>query len=186
MIPAFNLSGVLPPFDPAVGPASSASMSPYVTSMTEFVKVFSTSPERIQLIRGFLAYRDALRAAGIADGFQWVDGSFTEEIERIHGRAPADIDLVTFASRPVDSTDNAAWSDLVNRSRHLFSPAETRARYYCDAYFVDLTVLPPDKLVDRSRYWFGLFSHQRDTSLWKGMLQVQLVSDDAAALKLLP
>ncbi|WP_442891816.1 DUF6932 family protein [Dissulfurispira sp.] len=48
--------------------------------------------------------------------------------------------------------------------------------YLCDAYFVDMTS-HPGFLINQTAYWFGLFSHQRDTFLWKGMLQVSLGDD---------
>lgn len=53
-------------------------------------------------------------------------------------------------------------------------------------YPIDLDK-PPELLVDDSRYWFGLFSHQRETSLWKGMIKVpmQAQADDDSALELL-
>jgi hypothetical protein len=66
----------------------------------------------------------------------------------------------------------------------VFAPESAKEKYCCDAYFVDLTAKPL-VLVDRTRYWFGLFSHQRETSLWKGMLQVPIVSDDVAASEML-
>ncbi|WP_414651656.1 DUF6932 family protein [Hafnia paralvei] len=34
---------------------------------------------------------------GLAEGFQWVDGSFTENIELIERRTPNDVDVVTFS-----------------------------------------------------------------------------------------
>jgi hypothetical protein len=34
-------------------------------------------------------------------------------------------------------------------------------------------------------FWFGLFSHQRETALWKGIVQIELDADDAAAVALL-
>jgi hypothetical protein len=41
-------------------------------------------------------------------------------------------------------------------------------------------------VVDDTRYWLGLFSHQRDTLLWKGILKVAMADDnDGAALTLL-
>ena len=41
----------------------------------------------------------------------------------------------------------------------------------------------PAYLIDQTKYWFGLFSHQRDTFLWKGMLEIPLTDDtDVAAL----
>ena len=39
-------------------------------------------------------------------------------------------------------------------------------------------------IVDDTKYWFGLFSHQRNSSLWKGMLSISLDSDDMEAEKL--
>lgn len=55
-----------------------------------------------------------------------------------------------------------------------------------DAFFIDL-LDPPELVVDASRYFLGLFSHQRITMIWKGMLQVRLddAQDDADALELL-
>jgi hypothetical protein len=41
-----------------------------------------------------------------------------------------------------------------------------------------------ETLVLMSRYFLQLFSHQRSTYLWKGMLQVRMddIQDDSAAL----
>ncbi|MDN3617464.1 DUF6932 family protein [Vibrio gallaecicus] len=84
MIPAFEQSGVLPPF---VGdsPARRANQAPYAVSLADFVKHFSTSPERIKILIGFLEYRIALKSIGIVDGFQWIDGSFVENVELTRG-----------------------------------------------------------------------------------------------------
>ena len=59
----------------------------------------------------------------------------------------------------------------------LFDPMKTKATFGCDAYFVSLDI-PPHLLVADTMYWHGLFSHQRVTSLWKGLIQVSLASDD--------
>lgn len=67
---------------------------------------------------------------------------------------------------------------------HVFDPDAVKAAYACDAYFVDLS-LPSKFLVRLTRYWFGLFSHQRGTSVWKGLIEVPLRSDDDKARKLL-
>ncbi|MBE2295247.1 MAG: hypothetical protein IAF00_09855 [Phycisphaerales bacterium] len=181
MIPAFNLSGVLPPF---LGPSPTGrtEMSPYAVSMVEVVKHFATSHERIHILTGLLDFRAALRAVGIVDGFQWLDGSFVEDVEKMRNRAPADVDIVTFAHRPTASPDE--WRRLVSDHLYLFDPRITKAQYHCDAYFVDLDK-KPFLVVDDTRYWFGLFSHQRVTSLWKGMLSVPLQSDDDVARSLL-
>jgi hypothetical protein len=67
-------------------------------------------------------------------------------------------------------------ADLFNRNR-------TKELFKCDAFFVDLDK-HPELLVDDTRYWFGLFSHQRETALWKGMIKISMqtqAEDDAAA-----
>lgn len=181
MIPAFNISGVLPPFL-GENPTQRSEMSPYQVSVAEVVRRYATSEDRVKILTGLLDFRAELRAVGFNEGFQWLDGSFVEHVEETRGRAPADVDVVTFAHRPTASLDE--WKYFVNNHLDLFQPRETKKRYHCDAYFVDLDK-KPFLIVDDTRYWFGLFSHQRVTSLWKGMLSVPLQSDDDAARSLL-
>jgi len=184
MIPAFNISGVLPPFDVAVGPASPTAMSPYPVPMTDVVRRFATTTERVAMVSGLMDYRESLISAGIDDGFQWLDGSFVEDVENLRARPPGDVDVVTFAHRPTAHSSVDAWNVFVSVNTDLFDPRVNKSRYRCDAYFIDLN-LGPKILVNSTRYWFGLFSHQRATALWKGMLQVPLQSDDAAARMIL-
>lgn len=179
MIPLHNVSHVLPPF---VGsePGHPALMSPYSATMVEFAQRFGTSPQRKLLIAGLLDYRARLSAIGVATGFQWLNGSFVEEVEITRSKPPSDIDLVTFARLPVPVGDVAAKMALVTANPDVFDPATAKATYNCDAYFVDLDI-DPVGIVEMTRYWFGLFSHQRTTALWKGMLAVDLASDDPLA-----
>lgn len=167
---------VLPPF---LGeePGDRAHMSPYPTSMVEVVQRYATSAERIAILRGLISYRSKLRDLGYREGQQWLDGSFVEDVELIRKRPPKDIDIVTFA--PVRGTQDEKMQHILE-NLDIFDPERAKEQYSCDAYFVDLTVSPL-LLVDTTRYWFGLFSHQRETSLWKGMLQVPMLSDDDAA-----
>jgi hypothetical protein len=176
MIPAMTASMVLPPFtgESAVDRASTA---PYETSMGELVERFGISAERVVILRGLLSFRRRLLGLGIDQGWQWVDGSFVEEVEQTRGRPPADVDVVTFFKY---DGDNDAKRDLVMSNEDLFWPARAKHLYKCDAYFVDLGS-SPELLVDDTRYWFGLFSHQRATNLWKGMLKIALRSDDDVA-----
>jgi hypothetical protein len=183
MIPAFGPSGVLPPF---VGndPADRAHVSPYLASMTEVVSRFATSAERVAILRGLLDYRDALSGAGIFIGFQWLDGSFVENCEAVRGRAPNDIDVVTFAYRPPAAANDGEWRDFVSTNIHLFDWEQTKANFRCDAYYIDLGK-PPHLIVADTAYFNGLFSHQRNTSQWKGIVEVCLQADDAAARQLM-
>ena len=184
MIPELNQSGVLPPYDAAIGPTSSASMAPYEASMTEFVRKYATSPERIAILRGLLDFRKKLLSLGINTGHQWLDGSFVEDVEKNRGCPPNDIDIVTFALRPQQCATISDWKQLHTDNIELFESDKTKEQYRCDAYYVDLQAHPL-LIVELTRFWFGLFSHQKESSLWKGMIKISLQSDDGEALKLL-
>jgi hypothetical protein len=177
MIPAFDLSNVLPPFVGATAVIEN-NMSPYKATMVEVTQRFGTSPERIEILDGLLRYRSALFSAGLVEGFQWLDGSFVENIEAIETRPPHDVDVVTFYHHHVP---DAEWQTWLTANLHLFNPIHTKATYKCDVYGVDLQY-PPEVLVSRTRYWFGLFSHQRGgiNRVWKGMVQVPLSPNDDA------
>ncbi len=177
LIPAFTISGVLPPFL-GDSPTHRAAISPYGVSVSALIGRFATSPERVGLLRGLLDYRAALTGAGISAGMQWIAGSFVEDCEQTRGRAPGDIDIVTFAHRHVK--DAEAWAAFVAESQHLFDQAEVKRRFKADAYFVDLDVAPR-LIVSDTSYWSGLFSHRRATGLWKGMLGLSLCCDDDRA-----
>jgi len=180
VIPELNQSGVLPPFIPEQGPTDPASMAPYRSTITEFVCRFARSPERMTILRGLLEYRRKLKGIGITEGFQWIDGSFVENVELNRGRPPSDIDIVTFAMRP--TTDLEEWKGIVNDNKELFLPNESKKKFLCDAYFVDLNT-HPIHVVSHTRYWFGLFSHQRESYLWKGMIEIPIDCSDAEALE---
>jgi hypothetical protein len=180
MIPRFNLSGVLPPY---VGPSpiDKAGVSPYDTTMKEIAESLGTSAERAAILRGFIAMRARLNSLGITTGYQWCAGSFCEDIETLERRHPGDIDVVTFFVRPPHVQAQAAWAPFVAANASLFDAVQTKAAYRCDAYFVDAsTVLP--SVIDQVTYWHGLFGHRRSSHMWKGMLRLPLVSDDADAL----
>jgi hypothetical protein len=181
MIPALTHAGVLPPFLPNTDPAISSAMAPYSVTLSEVVARFANTPDRIEIFRGLLGYRQLLRDAGITDGFQWIDGSYVEDCERNRGRSPSDIDLVTFAKRPSGCADKTIWGDFVKKNAALFTPIEIKRQHRCDAYFVDLD-LPGETIVANTKYWFGLFSHQRSSFLWKGLLTIPLQADDQIAL----
>lgn len=184
MIPGFGLGEVLPPFmgDDVVGAV--LERSPYKASMLDLVNRFGTSPERGMILSGLLAFRQALRDAGFADGFQWVDGSFVENCETVKGRPPGDVDVVSILYRPAGFTDDPEWEQFIeDRSADIFDGTHIKATFFCDSYFIDLGI-EPDLIAEQCAYWFGLFSHQRDTFRWKGLVQIDLDDDDEAAVQL--
>jgi hypothetical protein len=176
LFPPFNASGVIPPFfgdDP-----TSRSGSPYKTDLATISARLAQTDHRKEIFRGLLRYRAALRAVGIAVGFQLLDGSFTENCESNRGRAPSDVDLVTFSYLPVLPHEVA---DFAQQHQALFDHDMVKEEYKCDAFFVDLAK-DARLVVEDTMYWYGLFSHQRETFLWKGMLRVPLNADDAIAM----
>ena len=107
-----------------------------------------------------------------------------EDCEGLRNRAPSDVDVVTLASRPVSANDKASWDALVAANQLVFTPSAARAAFRCDAYFVDLDS-DPQLILRTAIYFFGLFSHQRTSSLWKGMVEVPLTTTDDDVLNYL-
>lgn len=180
-LPPFTIAGLLPPYI-GTDPAHQPSMAPYATTVDVVAGQLSHSPARAAILRGFLAFRQALNQAGLTDGFQWLNGSFMELIELREARDPKDLDVVTFFHRPTHLRNDPDWNDFVQANMNLFQPGPNRNQFSCDAYFVDLDIDPID-LVSQTRYWYGLFSHRRVTGEWKGMIEVPLAltTADAAA-----
>jgi hypothetical protein len=181
-IPAWTAAQILPPVDPIN--AISASRSPYSVSLLDVVLRFATSAERRSILDGFLRYREKLHAAGLTVGFQWLDGSFLENIEVLESRPPNDLDVVTFCELPAGVTQAQI---AVNHPDVIPAPAlrsAFKANYHVDPYF---EVIGPDWrwTIRRGTYWYSVWSHRRSLA-WKGYLQVDLNPvDDAAAVALL-
>lgn len=184
-IPAWNPEGVIPPADFA-DPVS-PNRAPYPVTLGDVVLRFSTSPERIRILDGLLRYRAALHAIGMTSGFQWIDGSFVEDVETSsRSRPPGDVDVVTFFNLPAGATQAA----LVAAAPALFPQTAAEHDHIRNTYFVDGYTLHlgsrSERLVDRSAYWYGVWSHQRTTFKWKGFLQVDLSpAEDVLAQSLL-
>lgn len=180
-IPPYNLGLVLPPF---LGPrpGTMGIQSPFEATTEDLVHRFGTSPARNLLLRGLLNLRAALRAIGIVEGFQWIDGSFVEDKERRMGAAPGDIDVVTVFDRPAGHQDNKRWVAAMRPHRTLFDPGFCKTTYSCEAFYIDLGICG-QQIASQSVFWFGLFSHQRDTFRWKGVVRCKLgaASIDASA-----
>ena len=177
VIPEFNHSDVLPPF---LGQShSSATASPYEVSATALVERFATSSERVNLLDGLFRYRAALGHLGFVHGFQWLDGSFVENSEKFRNHAPQDIDVVTFVHPPANMAAHEI-SAMMHGHPELFNRQQCLESYSCDTFLVRLNV-PAHRLVRETTFWHGFFSHRRDDQVWKGLLQLPLISDDGEA-----
>lgn len=151
--------------------------------MLEVTERFASLPGRRQLLQGLLAYRSDMAALGFVRGFQWLDGSFAEDVEAHQQRPPNDIDIVTFAFSPAGLT-SAQINQVIADNPVVFTNARAKEKYGCDAYVVPLDKAP-ENLVKRTAYYFSLFSHRRSDQVWKGLLQIPLESDDVLARDLL-
>ncbi|MGI4885468.1 MAG: DUF6932 family protein [Janthinobacterium lividum] len=186
MIPVSTIQGILPPFISG-DPTFSTNMSPYRATMKEFVERFGTSPERQKIIWGLLDYRANLMACGLT-GFQWLSGSFVEDVESIRGRPPKDIDVVSVINRPSGIASDEKWIEFLDGEYGilLIDSEAMKNAFHCDAHTIDMNE-PGIDIVNLTRFWFGLFSHQRVTSAWKGMVAVELnAQQDTEARSIMP
>ncbi len=176
-IPKLNGSGVLPPHEG--DPTKQAGTSPYPTTTLELCMTFGTTPERRAVLNGFLAFRAALRRLQLVNGFQWVDGQFLED-DRRKKKGPDHIQVVTFC-HPSPLFDDPQHAALVGTVK---SRKKTRQQFHVDHMPVILS-WPPETVIDHTRHWCGLLSHQRETGVWKGLLKLDLntPSEDTAALQ---
>lgn len=174
-IPRFDHNFVLPPH--TCNPTQPGDLSPYPCTTLELCQRFNTSPERRQILGKFLDFRERLRSEGLHHGFQWLDGSFLEDIEARESRPPKDLDLVTVYW----DYDVTFQHNLVAKFPEFAKPSLAKAAYLLDHYPLDAGH-SPQLTLELTRYWILLFSHNR-LGVWKGMLQIDLntPSDDANA-----
>ncbi len=155
----------------------SADMSPFPATTLELCEKLATTSERRVILTGLLQLRSSLGRIGVTTGFQWLDGSFLEDIERLDSRPPNDLDVVTFY-HPAPAAFQAPPALL----QILTSREGTKQQFHIDHLGVSLA-WPPDIIINHTRYWCSLFSHQRETEIWKGILKIDLntAAEDIAA-----
>ncbi|WP_458372453.1 DUF6932 family protein [Pseudomonas mandelii] len=178
MIPQWNQQGGLPPIDD--NRPADPERSPYPVDVVQIVSRFATSIERCAVLDGFFRHRSELHRLGLTQGFQWLDGSFMENIEMLEGRAPNDMDVVSFVYLNDDAVDQLEADDL----KLLVDNEWIKDTFKVDFYVVSLFD-HPESLVQVSAYWYSMWSHRRSKQ-WKGFLKVGLAPDqDQAALAML-
>jgi len=156
--------------------------------MPELAGAFGTTPHRRTLLRNLIAYRALLAQEGYVGGVQFIDGSFVENVEVLANRNPTDIDVFSILSVPHKYlADPAAWqstglpfwqAEVIDRNRN-------KQRFCLDTFAVLFEEIQaqPINYVNQIIYWYGLFSHQRDTFAWKGFAGLALdPTGDQAAL----
>ena len=169
MIPPFDHNHVLPPH---IGiPTRPEHVSPYKCLVSEFCERFSTTPQRIELLQNFMEFRLRMVPFGIIHGFQWIDGSFSENIEVSEKRCPNDIDVVTF----IGGKTIKEQKDIILTFPEFGDFRLSKRTYKLDHYTVDYTY-NPELTVELTRYWIQLFCHNR-SKVWKGIVQLPLPTD---------
>src|SRR5262245_46169853 len=153
-IPDFDHNQVLPPH--LGDPRHPSQLSPYPSTSEEVCVKFATSQERREILQRWLAFRSRLTGFQIVTGFQWLDGSFLENIEVTENRAPRDLDVITFFLPPPDP--NYATAILTNFLEFV-DPDLSKANFQLDHFPVNLARHPYEN-VEHTRYWTGLFSHR--------------------------
>ncbi len=178
-IPNFDYNLVMPPH--LGNPTAPGDVSPYKCTSVELCEKFAVSAKRIEILRGFLSFRKKLNDFSLLQGFQWLDGSFLEDVETRESRSPNDLDVVTIYW----SYDLIFQNNLVTSFPEFVNFQLSKQNYKVDHYPFDAG-FSPIATVEQSRYWVQLFSHNRDM-IWKGMLQIALntPTSDAVALEYL-
>ncbi|KAF2512823.1 hypothetical protein EYY60_06865 [Flavobacterium zhairuonense] len=166
MIPKFDHNFVIPPH--LGNPTSKEHLSPYCCTTLELCQTFVTSQNRIEILKGLLSFRKKMNDFGITQGFQWLDGSFTEDVENRENRPPNDLDLVTFFGGI-----SIEHQEIILKEFIEFGDSQTaKLNYKLDHYPVDYCY-SPDVTVELTRYWIQLFTHNR-LGIWKGILRLEL------------
>lgn len=170
MIPAWNLQGVIPPVRPGAQ-GHDSDRSPYKSPLHTFVDVMGTSLARLEIIEGLLNFRSEIHRLGIRTGFQWLNGSFSENVETTEGRDPRDVDVVTFFDIPVGESQ----ASIFEKNPQIFDHDYVKRTYRVDSYWEVLGVPIDAMSVQQISYWYSMWSHRRDGT-WKGFVQVDLAN----------
>lgn len=165
---AWNSDGFISPIDE--DEPTSPNRSPYTTSLDDLVYDFGYTRDRRRLLTGLLDYRAELHRAGVTRGFQWINGSFLQNVESVQDRSPNDIDVATFFYIPDGYGDERTFY-LQNQT--LFDTDAIRSQYLIDAHYVFLNPEHMDYITRMAAYWYSVWSHTEDW-VWKGYLQVDL------------
>jgi hypothetical protein len=179
-LPLWDGRGILPPIKPGMK-GNSPERSPYQIALPDLIDRFASSPERIKILSGLLDFRKELHKLGLVSGFQWLDGSFLENIETLESRPPHDLDVVTFYNLPKGETQHS----LLSKHTDIFSSVFLKKRFSIDGYFLSLGTPSNAQQIKSILYWYSMWSHRRD-GLWKGFIQVDLdISQDENAYTIL-
>ena len=127
-IPDFDEFGFLPI---TLGGKREKDNSPYVAMIGEVVERLGKNQERRALLVNLLRYRKELYQLGFLIGTHFVGGSFVEDCERVRGRPPQDLDIITHLST---SPEVMARPGIAEKLESLRSRASTQYKVTGDIY----------------------------------------------------
>lgn len=174
-IPAFNDNYLLPPFRAdrfdVIDNFHDNYLSPYKCTLIEVFEKFGITKKRIKILKGLYLFRRELNRHNITQGYQWLYGSFTENIEAAENRSPNDLDIATFYQNS---------SDIENKFLEKIFPEficnkKSKAKYELDHSSYKVFASPPHFLtpVDIVSDLTQLYTHNRK-GVWKGILRLEL------------
>lgn len=180
-LPVWDELGLLPPIRPGAQ-THGRDRSPYLVPLIDVVRRFGTSVERRLILRGLLRFRAGLHGLGLVTGFQWLDGSFFEDVETSRGRPPQDIDVITFGELGDEVIQQARYDE----APELFDHVAAKMNFGVDNFFFDLGAPMGREEIRDLGYWYSMWSHRREDRRWKGFVEVDLgAAGDVEALALL-
>lgn len=170
-IPAFDQNKVLPPF---ISSPAEAVESPYKCSTLELCQRFAYNRKRKLILEGFLGFRRRLNEYQIVQGVQWLDGSFVEDKENDkRADVPGDIDVLTlFGGVGVENGERI----IAEFPAFIYNDL-SKTHFLVDHFPIRIDSTPM-ATVNQLKYWLQLFTHQKETLVWKGIVEVPLNTPD--------
>ena len=162
----WNEDGLLPvEFNTASGETL---RSPYRLTLPQFAERYGGSDGRLALLSSLLEYRAGLRGTGVVSWFQWVNGSFVEDVQQTRGREPEDIDLVTFYHLP----DGRTADEFQEEHPVVFDWKTVERKWSLDSYCVPLNGDSVEDLLTAFGYWDHWWSHTKH-GVAKGFVRLE-------------
>jgi len=172
-IPDFDHNNVIPPY---IGsPTRINCSSPYKCNILEMCQRFANTTTRVELLESLIMFRLKISQLMIPIGFQWIDGSFVEDIETLENRDPNDIDVVSFIGYDKHTNVKDLKTQISQNFPEFLDSQLSKRSFSIDHYVVELNTHPLN-LVDNVKYWIQLFTHNRN-QVWKGIIQIDLNTD---------
>lgn len=91
-------------------------------------------------------------------------------MENTRGAHPNDVDVVTYFYLP----DGESQETLYHKNTLIFDNGQVKKAYRVDAYFCPLDGNVCENHIQQISYWYSMWSHCRDSFVWKGFLQTSL------------